>query len=986
MAVGEVELWAHWPQHDPADPEWSCGSGYTVGGRLVLTAAHVVCEGSRVSGTVKVRAAAGAELLAGEVVWHRSDGRLDVALVEVTDGRWRATRRASRVRWGRLVTGQPGTVCEAIGFPEVVASPRLRDSEQATGSISPRSLARTGLLAIGVDAAPTRVRARASPWAGMSGAAVWCEGLLTALVVQDPAGFDSGRLVALPVSAFAGDARFRELISRHTGKPPVMEPVEFQALTPAAVPVDSPAALLRADVAPMPFRDRPELAQLLEWGESEWPVSVRLVHGPGGQGKTRLARALADVLDARGWACVTVTDNAPAEQLSLIAAAVVPTLAIIDYAESRPDQIAALAETLVNPTERVRVLLLARTAAGWRDELTERGEQAGLFARTPAIALRPVEPGTAGRKQAWSQAVTALAAQLGSVEGYGHVDWADVAVRAATRVPRLAGSRYATILGVQIDALATLLREGSPESTRGGDPLDVLLEHERRHWAKAAKATAGMPPLSRDLQRRAVACATLWGADGEAQATEVLAHVAGLTQLRVHELSAVAAWLAAVYRGPQYWTRMQPDRVAEHLVGGVLGSDDPDLLADGVAHASTAQLENALTMLSQASVDHTHIREVLVRAGETGGLAVGLAALAVAPRVERPESMLAVIRVLIEKGDIDTLRVLEARLPRYSTVLTSTAAAISERLVGCLRERAEAAPDAYLPDLALSLNILAIRLGEVGRRSEALAPVQEAADLHRRLAEVAPDAYLPDLALSLNNLANRLGEVGRRSEALAPAQEAADLYRRLAEVAPDAYLPDLALSLNNLANRLAEVGRRSEALAPTHEAVHIRRRLVDIAPDPDLALSLNNLAVRLADVGRRSEALSPAQEAVHIRRRLAEVAPDAYLPDLALSLNNLAVSLVEVGRRSEALVLTQEAVHIRRRLAEVAPDAYLPDLALSLNNLAIQLADVGRRSEALAVAHDTVNILRCLADAAPEPYSDQLNSTVQFMDWLRRDE
>ncbi|MGH4017127.1 MAG: caspase family protein, partial [Pseudonocardiaceae bacterium] len=42
----------------------------------------------------------------------------------------------------------------------------------------------------------------------------------------------------------------------------------------------------------------------------------------------------------------------------------------------------------------------------------------------------------------------------------------------------------------------------------------------------------------------------------------------------------------------------------------------------------------------------------------------------------------------------------------------------------------------------------------------------------RRLAEANPDAYLPDLAASLNNLAIRLAEVGQRQAALAPAQHA----------------------------------------------------------------------------------------------------------------------------------------------------------------------------------------------------------------------
>ena len=80
----------------------------------------------------------------------------------------------------------------------------------------------------------------------------------------------------------------------------------------------------------------------------------------------------------------------------------------------------------------------------------------------------------------------------------------------------------------------------------------------------------------------------------------------------------------------------------------------------------------------------------------------------------------------------------------------------------------------------------------MGRREQALTAAQEAVTIRRRLAETAPDAYLPDLADSLNNLANFLADAGRREEALASAQEAITICRRLAETAPTTYLPDLA--------------------------------------------------------------------------------------------------------------------------------------------------------------------------------------------------
>jgi hypothetical protein len=57
---------------------------------------------------------------------------------------------------------------------------------------------------------------------------------------------------------------------------------------------------------------------------------------------------------------------------------------------------------------------------------------------------------------------------------------------------------------------------------------------------------------------------------------------------------------------------------------------------------------------------------------------------------------------------------------------------------------------------------------------------QEAVELHREPATLNRDAYLPDLAGSLNNLAIRLAEAGRRTDALTIGGEAANHYREVA--------------------------------------------------------------------------------------------------------------------------------------------------------------------------------------------------------------
>jgi tetratricopeptide (TPR) repeat protein len=108
-------------------------------------------------------------------------------------------------------------------------------------------------------------------------------------------------------------------------------------------------------------------------------------------------------------------------------------------------------------------------------------------------------------------------------------------------------------------------------------------------------------------------------------------------------------------------------------------------------------------------------------------------------------------------------------------------------------------------------------LSNLGRREEALAASQEAVDIRRRLAQTRPDAFLPDLAMSLNNSGAMLSNLGRREEALAASQEAVDIYRRLAQTRPDAFLPDLAMSLNNSPAKPPAMPERIEAVLQLRE-------------------------------------------------------------------------------------------------------------------------------------------------------------------------
>ena len=65
----------------------------------------------------------------------------------------------------------------------------------------------------------------------------------------------------------------------------------------------------------------------------------------------------------------------------------------------------------------------------------------------------------------------------------------------------------------------------------------------------------------------------------------------------------------------------------------------------------------------------------------------------------------------------------------------------------------------------MSLNNLGTMLSELGRRKEALAAAEEAVRIRRGLAAQRPDAFIPDLAMSLGAKGAILDANGERSQA-----------------------------------------------------------------------------------------------------------------------------------------------------------------------------------------------------------------------------
>ncbi len=789
----------------------------------------------------------------------------------------------------------------------------------------------------------------------------------------------------------------------------------------------SPVMLLQAAASVVPFDParQPLLDGLLAWVEAtDYPIKLRTYTGPGGTGKTRLALEAARSLQSQGWQCHWLRDDKPQDWPQLwrhTLAGERPTLVVLDYAETRGEEIRALLEQGLRCLETggsapLRVLLLARAAGEWWVDLCRQGAAAMLLkgpATWPPELIEPLGQDGSTREASYRAAVQAFAAATGRPP------------TAAYYLPPLEQGIYARPLYIQLAALAALAgqRPASAEAL-----LEEQINREWRYWRHGPAAARQIPfaDWSDALALLALAGGCPSVADG----------AAWLEKLGLPQAAVLAATLAERYPGTPGIAPLQPDLLAEWLLrcrlgekrGRELAASALDLapqstlvvvgrlcvegggsLPECVQIILVQALADAWPSLGQLVVDVAQASAPSVSASLGNLLArtwpslpmVAQRRLAIELRIPEDSTCLQDLMILVFRirstltDQADEYRITALiRLRLALTRLDSSAA--HEEALACAgeeavirRRQAESQPAAYLLNVPMSLNNLANHLSEQGEaesHSEALARARKSVTVCRNIAAMQPAVYLPDVAMSLNNLANHLSEQGdakSRREALACARESLAIYRRLAEFQPAANLPNVATSLSNLANRLSEQGdaeSRSEALACARESLAIRRRLAESQPAaylPDVAMSLNNLANRLSEQGdaeSRSEALACARDSVTIYRRLAESQAAAYLPDVAMSLNNLANRLSEQGgveSRNEALACAWESLAIHQRLAESQPAAHLSDVAMSLNNLANHLSEQGdaeSRSEVLTCARGAASVYRRLAELRPAAY------------------
>ncbi|GAB1512553.1 hypothetical protein JCM33774_45950 [Actinophytocola sp. KF-1] len=719
-----------------------------------------------------------------------------------------------------------------------------------------------------------------------------------------------------------------------------------------------PSELLRPEyrvVDYLPVDDQRE--RLTGWLEEPSPLDVRLLIGPGGRGKSRLATELVEHARGRGWHAGFVREDAEPEVLARVRTVRAGLLLVVDYAEARPGQVAdVLTELLERSAGQgvARVLLLARAGGEWQRAL-ERHEAPRITALAAAIVVESVAvvaPGGARHAQ-FTHAVAAFRDRLGGQ---------------ATEVVTpsdLDDDRYDQVLDVHAAALATVL-DAVVRSATGEvlpartDPVRRVLDHEERYWLRSA--TAHDVPARVERMRELVAAATLVGADELPAARKVLAALRSLDGAGRGVIADHLAWLTHLYPGEAALNPLRPDRLGEDLVALVL-ADYPELTTDLAPLVDDRQLFRALTVLSRAARRHRGVVQPamaeLLAVDTADRIGVGMT---VATQVDDP-TLVDVLGAL--RGDQDLSAVIVPNLPDNSLTLAAFAVVHTTALLRAETRRANV--DARF--VAELRHNLALRLSAVGEYDRALVMAGEAVRDYRALVE-SPDDVV-ELAGALTTLAATHAELGLYLEGAEFAVEAVTLLDDLdADPAePEGLATARADALITVADLTHEQGDLDRAVEAIERAITIARELWEHSGDHGdrarLASALESLGTIRDARGETEASLTATAQAVGIYRELDAEQPDSYRGELIRALGNLAGAHAELGLWEQGAELGEEAVALARALVSRHGDTHLARLADTMNNTAALLRRLDQHERALTYLDQVVPLYRGLADRVP---------------------
>ncbi|MDX2522486.1 tetratricopeptide repeat protein, partial [Streptomyces stelliscabiei] len=886
------------------DPRGS-GSGYLIGPQLVLTALHVVLPDQRWA--LRVQARVGHPRF-GDVVHRRAEvcwpdpregvpakDALDMALLWLEEP---VPVEGGPVRWGR-----PGGIVplpfDGAGFPAFADEAARGDVEHLRGELPVVSTSSSDWV-LDCRVWPDLGHGGERPWAGASGAAVFCRDLLVGVAVEDNRPMGGRRLQAAPVHEALSLPGFADLVTRHghTGTTVSLEEVTAAqadterdgAVTQSVVPVPIPQ-LATAFQPRSVLRDRIEAA----WSDNRSVVLTqeqpRVLSGGGGVGKTQLAAAYATHAVRNRTYLVLWVAAAEVQQVTTFYAQTAVSLKLPGASgEDLEADARLLLDWLRNTSRRWLVIL---------DDITDpHGIQ----------PLWPASQTGSGRVLATTRSRDA------SLTGNGRIR-IDIDVY----TPAESGAYLHERLNAE--NMGHLLDDRTPELTQalGHHPLGLGMaaaqmineeltstQYLNRYNNRHALLEELMPPTAdtegyhKPKQTTQVTAALLLSLDAvQASDTTGLA----TTALRLTALLDPAGHPHALWNTPA-------------LLGLLTTHHTPAAQRDTPASHAPATPEQA-----HAALRLLHRYALLTCDTRAEPRAVSIHALtARATRETIPAHEVAALATAAADGILQLWPNPDQHHADHAAVLRANTSALSGHSNDCLWN-----PDGH-PVLYRTGNSLL----NAGLAASAAAYWQDMITQSERLL----GGEHPDTLTARANLASSYRQAGRTGEAIELLEQVVADRERL----QGGEHPDTLTGRANLATSYQQAGRTGEAIELLEQVVADRERLQG-DKHPSTLTARGNLATSYQQAGRTGEAIEIEEGVVANLERLL----GGEHPYTLTARANLASSYRQAGRTGEAIEIEEGVVANWERLL----GGEHPDTLTGRANLATSYWQAGRTGEAI---------------------------------------
>lgn len=769
--------------------------------------------------------------------------------------------------------------------------------------------------------------------------------------------------------------------------------------------------------------------ELLDWAQSgNNEVKVRLLHGAGGSGKTRLAFEIADKLDTLQW-------NSGFFGRDHVEHPVVygnenGVFLVIDYPEERMEFVNNLLAELWGLQESylpIRVLLVSRLGPDkWRDAQSKLKHR---FSVQRADSTKPL------------------------------------AIRDAATIAKEAAKELSGLSGVEMPALESLsdwfhrdelhclplfaLAYGVHSVVGKShnfelDGQDLLIEMARLEIDRV-RSFARLHDNNEKWLERTLALSIFTRSGLGQDSVSLLADAGGtgnLSEQNLLDALSETPWQNSD-GGQWHLSKLEPDRFAvAFLIVALLNEPSKYLakwlgaIAKGVSsdffpglgrilydlsdfsRLHQIRLETSILAMIEAERDLSHsVPEIDQQSYSafSASLALQLNSIALEKSKDRAEKA----RLMVEKS------LLLDKAGEYQSALAAADQAVSLWKALSLRHG-----EKHFLDLSKSLRVRAAQLSRLGRLKEASESAKQALGWFPERSE-SPAAYKAEYGACLLVFSKSERTSQDKRLAAGSALQAVEVFSDLYDELPEYYAPLCASALEQAA-QITKSNNTELSRQLISRALNLRRQLSADAPEfhmellgmclsiyvdifyfeksfDELALLANeavaifeylrkkkphlfadsysralreaaNIAAELQDA---ETALGLVNKAVLVMEENWEQFRDPYDEEFAMALSGAATLRYFKGDLAAAAIHGFSAIGLYTKLAKRNPVVFCPKLAFSKMNLATLCSRLNQEDEAVGLAGEAADLYFNLAQKTPALFNDSLREARENEDEIR---